>query len=99
MSPDHVTVTPDEFAADIDLQFHCAALSLGMAAALLTGDDEAVGIMSALMTDWPVRVPEHAAHVGYRVAMLLAEAWGKEPNDLGALSAFLLEQQATEVDG
>lgn len=91
-------MAPDAFAADLDLQFHCAALCLGFAAALMSGDDEAVGIMSALATDWPAAVPEHAAHVGYRVAMLLADRWGKTPEDVGDVAALILQAQAMEVD-
>lgn len=82
-------MTADQLAADHDTLFEVAALSMAMGAALLEGED-AVEIMVDLMAMWPDEVPDQAAVVGYRVAMILAETKAITPDELGAISAHLL---------
>lgn len=89
-------LTDDELAADLDTQFRAAALAIGMAAALQEGPD-ATQAMVDLTILWPDTVPTAAGIIGYRVAMILAEAFDRGPTDLGALSAHLLDN-TTEGD-
>ena len=90
-------VAPDELAADLDTQFHLAGLAIAMAAALLTGE-EAAETMLVLMADWPETVPDHAATIGYRVAMILAASHQLSPEDLGTVAATILQANTQEAD-
>lgn len=79
----------DELALDLDTQFKAAALALGMAGALLTGEDATAGMVD-LMALWPPNVPPHAGVIGYRVAMILAETHDLSAEHLGEVAAALL---------
>lgn len=88
-------MTADELAADLDRQFECAALALGMAGALLEGEDATAGMVD-LMALWPDDVPEQAAIIGYRVAMILAGTHDLTPEDLGTVAAQLIVNDETK---
>lgn len=82
-------IDPDDLAQDFDLQFQCAALAIALAAGLMEGE-ETTEAMVQVMALWPENVPEQAATIGYRVAMILANNHGLDPEDLGAVAAHLL---------